>query len=732
MTNRRAKQKSNPNKEVNNVKASVSISALDGTKRKLSKSRNKIVKEVSKKSSSSTSKKISGNSQIYNSHLIIGISILIALLSAICYTFKGGQLLTTTIKEPKTTTYEIITDPSQQWNTSDPILNQAFNFLSNYVCKDSHPSSYCHPLLYPSPSRRTHFVAYTKSASQKSVIERGETVMVLPRHLLIWDLDAMRDGFISKELFGARHVSTGNALDSGAFLAAFCVYQHMKINGSWKEDGQEIKKEKDRHERSPSQPAELSKLSQALNILPSYDTLFKTHPVLWTEEMMKDMFGKYTITYQLISTYKTMILSEYQAFCKVSTLFQNNVAQNDYMQMRLNVMSRSFGPGPPSTHETMKSIHGTNTLDEELSYYEKVAGVNLTKGCRAMSPILDMWDHHAKPNVDWMYIQDKQAFVIKAREKEIPAGFDIMVSYGTYTDSHLFAKFGFVNGDGSGYTEVSIAVMHHLLDVGLGQQFNYMVIGDEYDQNQKKIQTPLATDAEIQRKNLLQYLVSDDGYRDCIKKDDNPQGYELKLLKYRHLEAIANNRERWTVTFQPRNEKSKPTKNSHIPIQTDPPKFNPHKVRFDGSKLIPTCRLLALTNDDYDGKAIEALRKALENGTAGTTFTVDRQSDELEYRALMWLARLTNIALQKYPSTVQKDTDLLSSYAAPFRTKEWNAAQVRLGEMQTLESLRSIASSGTRHMLERFKRNGGDVDSTSMFNRQKVCPFEHTAKLLEA
>ena len=91
-----------------------------------------------------------------------------------------------------------------------------------------------------------------------------------------------------------------------------------------------------------------------------------------------------------------------------------------------------------------------------------------------MIQILDMWDHYARPNVEWMYVRSQRAFVIKVLEKEIEPWNDIMVSYGMYTDSHLFAKFGFVNGDGSGHTEVSIATMHQTLDVGLGQQYSFM------------------------------------------------------------------------------------------------------------------------------------------------------------------------------------------------------------------------------------------------------------------
>ncbi len=623
---------------------------------------------------------------------------------------------------------DIIPNESDTWNTTNPKLQQVYNFLSNYVCHDHQPllpsssSPYCHPLIQPAPQRRTHYTMKTKSNKR---LKQGETVMVLPRHLLIWDLDAMRDEtFVQKELFQARHGKTGNPIDSGGFLASFLLYKQKLLSGTWAWEGKYNKGDDNSMTDMNGQSeihTEGKNLLEYLNILPTYEDLSKKHPVFWSSETITKLLGKTTISTRLIHAYKDMISSEYQAFSKSSAIFSNNIDEQEYTTMRVNVMSRSFGPGPPAQEESLT----TKPLDKELEFYQKTTGVNLTKGCRAMSPILDMWDHHAKPNVQWMYVREQRAFVIKVSEKEIKPYQDIMVSYGMYTDSHLFAKFGFVNGDGSGHTEVSIATMHEMLDVGLGQQYSYLKQDEE---GKFKL---LQDDEEIQRKSLLQYLVSDDGYEECIEKSKNPAGYELKVLKYQHLKAIANKKERWIVNFQPRNETSKPSIDSSTQIHYGPPKFEPHKVQFDGSKIIPTCRLLALTTDDYEGNAIEVLKKALASGTA-ESFEVNRQSDELEYRALMWLARLTNMALMKYPSKVRSDMESLAlSNNISFQSNEWNALQVRLGEMQTLESLRSIASSGTRHMLERIKRQKKSIDTPALHIRQKVCSFEHTSNIVD-
>ena len=175
---------------------------------------------------------------------------------------------------------------------------------------------------------------------------------------------------------------------------------------------------------------------------------------------------------------------------------------------------------------------------------------------------------------------------------------------------------------------------------------------------------------------------------------------------------------------------------SSIPITLEAPKFDSKKLKFDGSKLVATCRLLALTTSDYDGNAISVLSDVLKNNTA-KSFMVTKQTDELEFRALTWLARLTSIKLSQYPSSVPKDMELLQSSTVEFGSKKWSAAQIRLGEMQTLEVLRSIATSGARQMLKNIQ-NQDDVDSTNddgstqeaIFIRHKPCSLEYSQPIL--
>ena len=613
--------------------------------------------------------------------------------------------------------YGVVEPSIPEWETSDPILQRTDNFLKNYVCNDNSTEAYCHPLLYSAPQRRTHRVAETEL---DHVMEYKDTVMVLPRHLLIWDLDAMRDGWVRQHLFPARHVHTGNSIDSGAFLAAFLLREKLRTLGAWVEESDQ------QEEEAPS--LNNQRLLDFLEILPSFHDLQDangkhSHSTLWSEEEVAALFGKLTPTAILVKGYTNMMNSEYKAFCEVSSAFQYNVILQDYIAMRVNIIARSFGPGPVRSEEEMVGVHDTKTLEEEIDLYRKEAGVDLSLGCRAMSPILDMWDHHSKPNVDWMYDHQKRAFVISVVKKNgIKAMQDITVSYGKYTDTHLFTKFGFVNGDGSGYTEASIAIMHPLRDIGMGQQFSYLIRGDN------GVDTPSEFDQEAQKRALVNYLRFDDGYEECITKENNPEGFKLKLLKLRHLQLIANKYDRWTYTIAPRNETSKPSPSSDIPITTDAPMFDKNNVKFDGSKIISTCRLMALNTDDYDGKVIENLeQKLLEDDD---NFLIEKQSDQLEFRALTILSRLTTGALHLYPSTVQKDTFAISSSSLKFQSKEWNAAQVRLGEMQSLEVLRSIATSGAKQMRTRALEI---VPSThpSLKIHRTPCPGENAIDLLK-
>ena len=337
-----------------------------------------------------------------------------------------------------------------------------------------------------------------------------------------------------------------------------------------------------------------------------------------------------------------------------------------------------------------------------------------------MVPILDMWDHHDKPNAQWYY-DTKKGFVVKSNG--IAQGHDVMVSYGRYTDTHLFAKFGFVNGDGSGWTEASIASNHRLSDIGLGKQFIYPNLNNDND--------------------LVQYLQYDDGQSECIKPTQDDQ-ITLKQQKFEHVKLLSQVSKQWILRMPPRDDTVLPSSSSHqLPNHTKLPNFN-RNSKLDIKYVLSTCRLIAINQTDYDTLYTNILSKHTTKNeitnAQNPILHLPKQSDDAEFFALSCLERLTTKALSSYPSNVDKDMFYLKSQASNtsfYKSIVWNAVHVRLGEMQTLEVLRNVAISGMRQMLTRIQnRNNNENDqskktSLSRFKaRKKPCPLEWSAQVV--
>eukprot|EP00980_Cylindrotheca_fusiformis_P030706 scaffold25278_cov132-Cylindrotheca_fusiformis.AAC.7 len=421
-------------------------------------------------------------------------------------------------------------------------------------------------------------------------IRAGETLFEIPRNMQFWDTDALRDDFVQKHLLSARHGQTGNPLSSGAFLAAWIA---LKLNSDQAESEQAMQ--------------------SYLELLPSEDES-RHHPLLWDKEELKESLGGHSLNFAVANAYSDMIESEYSALVQASDgKFSIIVTDDDYRVARINVLSRSFNPGRDALVE---EIDG-----EEMELYER-HGLDFSEGCRAMVPILDMLNHHPNPNVGYSYDKRKEAFIIDARNS-IASGWELFDSYGKFTDSHLFAKFGFVNGDGSGWTQASMALFHRILDTGMDQEFSYLPSNGEVTDSLK----------DYQRKQLIRYLQYDDGYTDCIDgPETHPEQFELKKLKLDHLVRIANNRKSWIVYVPPRAPKSNPAESSDIPITETVPEIDPKNIRVNFSKLIETCRIISMIESDYGGKGMDMLRSNLGNAT----FVLEKDNDSLEYRASYW------------------------------------------------------------------------------------------------
>jgi SET domain len=558
------------------------------------------------------------------------------------------------------------------------VANQiSTDFINGFVCKAS--GAFCDTRLRP----------HQRSQMTDKNIPGGKTLIKIPRSLQIWDLDAVQDIWIQEEIKNAKHNNTGNTLDSGAFLAAYLCRRFI------------------------SSPNDDDPLLPYYNILPSFRQLARHHPTLWDTSASETILHGKSSSYAVIKAYQDMMESEYNGFAFASEAFKEQIPIKDYLRMRVLVMSRSFGTGKPE---------GVTT--EQLDRYNNEMGIDFSKGCRAMVPLLDMYNHHAKPNVEWKYDMVEKAFVVSSVSDGIPSGQEIFNSYGTYTDSHLFAKFGFVNGDGSGHTQASIAVFHRILDSGLKQQFTYVPAND----------TTRGKVLNHQRYIMSRYLQFDDGYSRCIRNaTDTPKAYELKQWKLKHLVRHANRPESWILNMKPRRKDAKPpmTRDQHSTFKV--PQFDLKDFDFDGSKLMSTCRLITLTWEDYDGNAVAKLKTAYEMST--DPFIVKHQTPNLEYRSLMCMARFSGLALSRYGkgfnfwSEVGRVEELNKE---SWGSTQWAASHVNLGEYMTLDLLNHMANSGVQEYTKRLSPNEPTVEAMIKIEpiRVQACNWSWTEALV--
>lgn len=565
------------------------------------------------------------------------------------------------------------------------------------------------------PSRRT-----LQAKSKLNPVKRGEVVAEIPRALQIWELDALTSDLVkTRSLLTARHELTKHSLASGAYLAVYLADERKRLLGEDEsDDGEEGGADGTSNPVVQGEPDELRALY--FRSLPTFKELSDFHPLLKSRNELKDMLRHHSWNYAVVVMYQEMIDSEYKALAAVSPLgFGKHISIKDYQTARIHVLSRSFNPGSDAcSAEAEKQLSPDEIrsirTDWDIPSSEPLFG----EGCHAMVPILDTLNSHPRPNVVYKYDSEKEAFVITAKTSIDPQ-WEVMNSYGKFSDPHLYAKFGFVTGDGSGYTQASIALYHRPLDYGIAE---YTLVPkkvtDSYDDDST---SPLDKIPVFQKKNLKRYLAFDDGYDYCVQQDLHPEAFRLKQLKLVHLAKIANNPKAWITTVGPRDKGSRPRKSSDLLISPVPPQMHTTNLNMDITPIVETCRLLALTVDDFDGNAIQVL----EDNVGNSTFVVNDPGNEaLEYRSLMFLGRMSGNALLQYPIEPKKEFenafDLNKKNA--FGTSEWTASHLRLGEMQTLKIL---AGSVINH-AQRMLKTPEQAVSAAYNSRDKSCNPEYT------
>lgn len=707
-----------------------------------------------------------------------------------------------------------------------PVAEVEAEVEADAIAKAVDIEGYCHPRLLAAPQHRTQRVSHSKNvASDSSVgvwwqkflqliydntesagdsgIQTGELVMKLPRPLQIWDLDALRDKFIQQEFLGlaasrtgdddaldrssskvaARHKDTHNPLDSGAFLA---VYLLRLLHGSRAEktssgdgnNGQcnnasegcnllqqwgDLEQHKERTDL----------LSPYLNILPTVDDREAkkspsskpsphSHPLFWSSSLLESLFPRHTHTFDMIRHYQQMVESEYDALKLMSREFGKSVSYLDYLNTRINVLSRAFGVSAAAGDNgvlwgSADGEKGSPLMEEMRSYETSNFGSYLDDAhesdddgveefkLRSMCPLLDMYNSHPNPNVSWRHDSKTSSYLIHAKSI-IPPGDSIVVSYGKYTESHLFAKYGYVNGDGSSPTEVSLAVFHRMLgDIGLGRQYsplpfqvwdpdfrdeffsNMLDGGSNVDYKVRKSLQSARQALKIQSKELLRYIMFDDGYDECIQSTTSSKSEddELKLLKLRHLIHVANYRDVWVVRVQPRFPDAQPSQGLLVSGKDGDEKKE--SVGVNAKRILSLCRLLSLRGDDMGGEAIDYLREGLASLTATSDpfFFVEKQDDALEYRAMMCVSRLAIAALGRYMGKDNNEPELVGS-------REWNAWYIKSGEVRSLGILQQTASSEGQKLKQKYQSSEGANDATdsAWIVRDQSCSLNYTLPLL--
>jgi hypothetical protein len=217
-----------------------------------------------------------------------------------------------------------------------------------------------------------------------------------------------------------------------------------------------------------------------------------------------------------------------------------------------------------------------------------------------------------------------------------------------------------------------------------------------------------------QKKQLLRYLQYDDGYSSCIS-DDDIEELEFKRLKGKLLRLILNDFLKWSASLPRRDEDAE---SSSIPIDDG---VNP---------LVSTCRLLALSHRDYEGKAkivvqqnIEEIERAQRVSPEdlhgeGYSLVMKRGNTGLEYRAGVWLFRLAEENLNRWGS-ITSDDELARLRSLVPRSKEWLAVYARHQELLTLETLKLYAE----YVINYFNENKDPATSPEdMFYRNDICP----------
>ena len=468
-------------------------------------------------------------------------------------------------------------------------------------------------------------------------------LMEIPRELMIWDLDAVRNEFIREEILLAN--IPGTVAKRAALLSAYLALL--------------------RNDFSTDHTLHLQ--ASVAKQLPSYDEYKTFHPVLASIEQMERLLGNHSPAFRDLLVLRQSLNNEYDSFISASDKFASLVSREDYLSCRLAVQSRAFQiPGvlPESEIPKNEQEHFTETIQIDFT----------NDGVLSIEIINDWMNSHINNNV---MVGGYDAVRRRGRAwstKAIQPGQELIMDYGRFHDYVLFGQYGYVPSDGTGVTITSVAAYH---DIG---------------------------DALPDLDKMMAYLQFDHGYPECIEKELHPAAFRLKELKSRYLQEIAIDSSRWALPLPPRlSTDVTPHSTTMLPDDYTVPTFGTDVYEFLETHALSIslpCRLITLTEkdlddaDDYLLKDMETLEKVASPLDTPTLRLEELQvSPAWMIRTIHCMRMMASAQKDMYDTTIESKAREIMTLAhdGKSNTLEFNAAHVTLGEMQSQEALETWA-----------------------------------------
>ena len=489
-------------------------------------------------------------------------------------------------------------------------------------------------------------IKYNRTLIATEDIAPQTVLMEIPRELMIWDLDAMRNEFIREEILLT--IIPGTVAKRAALLSAYLA---LLRNDDF----------------TAQTELTLQLQTSVAKQLPSYDEYKGFHPVLASIDQMELLLGNHSPAFRDLLVLRQSLNSEYDSFIEKSNKFATLVSREDYLSCRLAVQSRAFQiPGV---------LPESEIPNKEQEYYTEMIQIDFSNdGVLSIEIINDWMNSHVNNNV---MVGGYDAVKRRGRAwstKAIQPGQELIMDYGRFHDYVLFGQYGYVPFDGSGVTIATVGAYHNA--------------GDDLPDLEQ----------------MLLYLQHDHGYPECIKKELHPDAFRLKELKSRYLRGIAIDSSRWALPLPPRvSTDTTPLSTTRLPEDYAVPSFTAEVYEFLETHALSIslpCRLVTLTENDLENAEdflqsdMETLEKAASPVDVPTLQLEELQvSPAWMIRTIHCMRMMASAQKEMYGTTIASKTRDIMELARDGKsnTLEFNAAHVTLGEMQSQEALETWA-----------------------------------------